>query len=174
MLAIGQKAPDFQGLLGVDGKRYQLASFDDTPVLILVFTCNGCPTVKANEGRLIALQESYASRGVRIVAINSNNASLSPADTYREMVIRAEEKHFNFPYLKDEDGSTARTYGAVSTPHTFLLDHGRKLRYKGRIDDTRDPSRATLSDLERALADILADRTVRIPETQPFGCAIVR
>jgi peroxiredoxin len=173
MLTIGQKAPNFQGISGTDGRLYQLASFDDTPVLVLVFTCNGCPTVKANEGRLILLQEKYGPRGVGLVAINSNNASLSPADTLTEMVVRAQEKRFNFPYLKDTDGSIAQAYGALSTPHAFVLDHERRLRYKGRIDDTRDPARATRSDLERALADMLADRAVQISETQPFGCAIV-
>jgi peroxiredoxin len=173
MLTIGQKASDFQGVPGTDGRQYQLASFDDTPVLVLVFTCNGCPTVKANEGRLITLQETYRPQGVGLVAINSNNASLSPSDTLAEMVVRAQEKRFNFPYLKDADGSIARAYGALSTPHAFVLDHERRLRYKGRIDDTRDPARATRRDLEQALADVLADRAVRIPETQPFGCAIV-
>jgi peroxiredoxin len=173
MLTIGQKAPNFQEIPGTDGRRYQLASFDDTPVLVLVFTCNGCPTVKANEGRLIMLQEKYGPRGICLVAINSNNASLSPADTLAEMVVRAQEKRFNFPYLKDTDGSIAQAYGALSTPHAFVLDHERRLRYKGRIDDTRDPARATRSDLEQALGDMLADRAVQIPETQPFGCAIV-
>jgi peroxiredoxin len=174
MLTIGQKAPNFQRIPGTDGRHYQLASFDDTPVLVLVFTCNGCPTVKANEGRLIALQEKYGPAGVGLVAINSNNASLSPADTLAEMVTRAEQMRFNFPYLKDADGSIARAYGALSTPHAFVLDHERRLRYKGRIDDSRDPARATRSDLEQALVDVLANRVVQIPETQPFGCAIVQ
>jgi peroxiredoxin len=173
MLTIGEKAPNFQGIPGTDGRLYQLASFDDTPVLVLMFTCNGCPTVKANEGRLVTLQEKYGPRGICLVAINSNNASLSPADTLAEMVVRAREKHFNFPYLKDTDGSIARAYGALSTPHAFVLDHERRLRYRGRIDDTRDPARANRSDLEQALADVLAGRAVQIPETQPFGCAIV-
>ena len=123
---------------------------------------------------MIALQEAYAYQGVQLVAINSNNAYLSPADTFPEMVQRAQEKRFNFPYLKDEDGSVADVFGAMSTPHIFVLDRGRMLRYKGRIDDSRDPSKATYSDLERALEDVLAHRTVRIPETKPFGCAIVR
>lgn len=174
MLAIGQRAPDFGNLSGVDGGRYSLSSFTDKPVLVLIFTCNGCPTVKAEEERMIAIQEAYAHQGVQLVAINSNNAYLSPADTFPEMVQRAQEKRFNFPYLKDEDGSVADAFGAISTPHIFVLDSGRMLRYKGRIDDSRDPAKATSSDLEHALEGVLAHRTVRVPETKPFGCAIVR
>ena len=174
MLAIGQRAPDFRNLPGIDGGRYSLSSFADKPVLVLMFTCNGCPTVKAEEERMIALQEVYARQGVQLVAINSNNAYLSPADTFLEMLRRAQEKRFNFPYLKDEDGSVADAFGAISTPHIFVLDGGRILRYKGRMDDARDPAKATYSDLEDALADVLAQRTVRVSETKPFGCAIVR
>jgi peroxiredoxin len=123
---------------------------------------------------MIALKETYAPHGVQLVALNSNNAYLSPADTFAEMVTRAQEKQFNFPYLKDEDGSVAEAFGAISTPHIFVLDRTRILRYKGRIDDARDPAQATSSDLEQALSDLLAHRTVRVPETKPFGCAIVR
>ncbi len=174
MVAIGQRAPDFRNLPGVDGGRYSLSSFADKPVLVLMFSCNGCPTVKAEEERMIAIQEAYAHQGVQLVAINSNNAYLSPADTFPEMVQRAQEKRFNFPYLKDEDGSVADAFGAISTPHIFVLDNGRILCYKGRIDDARDPAKATYSDLEYALEDILIQRTVSVPETKPFGCAIVR
>jgi peroxiredoxin len=174
MLAIGQRAPDFRNLPGVDRERYSRASFADKPVLVLIFTYNGCPTVKAEEERMIAIQEAYAHRGVQLVAINSNNAYLSPADTFPEMIQRAQDKRFNFPYLKDEDGSVADAFGAISTPHIFVLDSGRRLRYKGRIDDSRDPAKASYSDLENALEDVLAQRKVRVPETKPFGCAIVR
>jgi len=123
---------------------------------------------------MIAIQKTFAHQGVQLVAINSNNASLSPADTFPEMVQRAQEKRFNFPYLKDEDGSVADAFGAISTPHIFVLDSRRMLRYKGRIDDSRDPAKATYSDLEHALEDVLSQRAVRVPETKPFGCAIVR
>lgn len=174
MLAIGQKAPRFQHLQGVDGKRYSLASFARHPVLIVAFICTGCPTVKANEDRLIGLQERYGKAGVQFVAINANNPYLSPPDTFEEMARRAREKGFNFPYLKDADGSVAAQFGAISTPHVFVLDAARDLVYKGRIDDTRDPARAKTSDLENALRDLFAGSPVRVPETQPFGCAIVR
>ncbi len=174
MLAFGDKAPAFKDLPGVDGRRYALGAFDDKPALVLVFTCTGCPTVKANEGRLIGSQESYGGRGVQLVAINSNNPFLSPPDTLPEMTKRAEERGFNFPYLKDADGAVALAYGALTTPHVFVFDSQRRLRYRGRIDDSRDPARATYSDLENALADVLADRPVAVPETSPFGCAIIR
>lgn len=173
-LKIGEHAPEFESLLGVDGARYSLSSFEGQHFLILVFSCNGCPTVKANENRLVAIQNKYAARGVKLVAINSNNSYLSPADTYPQMVKRAEEKGFNFPYLKDEEGKVARQYGALTTPHVFLFDAERKLRYRGRIDETRDPARASYSDLENALRDLLAGNPVSVAETNPFGCAIVR
>jgi peroxiredoxin len=172
-LGIGARAPSFEDLLGVDGHRYSLSSFDAKPFLVVIFSCNGCPTVKANESRMVEIQNKYASQGLQIVAINSNNAYLSPADTYEEMEKRAQERQFNFPYLKDHDGSVARNYGAISTPHVFVLDGERRLRYSGRIDETRDPANASYSDLENALGDLFANRTVKVPETQPFGCAIV-
>ena len=98
----------------------------------------------------------------------------SPPDTFAEMSRRAQDKRFNFPYLKDEDGSVADQFGAISTPHVFVLDFSRRLVYKGRIDDTRDPARASYSDLENALRDIFAGTPVRVSETAAFGCAIVR
>jgi peroxiredoxin len=171
---LGDGAPEFGELPAVDGNRYRLASFDNSAVLAVVFICNGCPTVRVYDERLIALQEKYGSRGVQVVAINSNNPYLSPADTYPEMVKKAENAGYNFPYLQDEEGGVARKYGAVSTPHAFVFDRDRRLRYRGRIDDSRDPSRVTSFDLDRALADVLENRPVKVPETQPFGCAIVR
>src|SRR5712691_1604962 len=113
MLAIGQKASDFRDLPGVDGERYSLSSFADKTVLVLMFSCNGCPTVKAEEERMIAIQEAYAPQGVQLVAINSNNAYLSQVDSYPETVKRAQEKRYTFSYLKDEDGSVAEAYGAI-------------------------------------------------------------
>lgn len=173
-LALGHTIADFHELPAVDGRRYSLASFAGHRVLIVAFICTGCPTVKANEDRLIALQEKYRWAGVQVIAINANNPYLSPPDTFAEMAQRAHEKGFNFPYLKDEDGAVADLFGAISTPHIFLLDRSRCLVYSGRIDDTRDPARATYSDLENALHDVFAGTPVRVPETLPFGCAIVR
>lgn len=170
---LGDEAPAFGDLQGVDGKSYRLSSFDDKPVLALVFVANGCPTVRVYDDRLIALQTRYATAGVQIVAINSNNHFLSPTDVLPEMVKKAEAAAYNFPYLKDEDGAVARSYGATTTPHAFVFDHERRLRYQGRIDDSRDPSKLTSNDLADALADVLEGRIVGVPDTQPFGCAIV-
>jgi peroxiredoxin len=108
-----------------------------------------------------------------LLALNSNNSYLSPGDTYAEMVLRVKEKGFNFPYVKDEDRTVARAYGAVCTPHVFLLDEDRRLRYKGRLDDSRNPERVTVSDLRNAIEDLIASRLVRVSETTPFGCSIV-
>jgi len=170
---IGVGAPDFGNLLGVDGERYSLSSFQDKRLLVLLFISNGCPTVKACQDRIIGIQRDYAGKSVQLLALNSNNSYLSPADTYVEMVLRVQEKGFNFPYVKDEDRTVARSFGAVCTPHVFLLDEERKLRYKGRIDDSRNPERVTISDLRNALEDLLEKRPVGVPETTPFGCSIV-
>ena len=172
-MRIGAPAPDFDGLLGVDGERYSLGRFADKELLAIVFSCNGCPTVRAAEDGLVALQEAYAGRRVQLLAINSNNSYLSPSDTYEEMVRRAEAKGFNFPYVKDDDGSVAKGFGAARTPHVFLLDGERRLRYRGRIADSRDPAKVTRRDLEVAIEDLLAERAVEVPETEPLGCAIV-
>jgi peroxiredoxin len=173
-LALGGRAPDFGELKGADGKSYRLSSFDDKPVLALVFISNGCPTVRVYDDRLIALQNAHGDKGLQVVALNSNNPYLSPADSFIEMVRRLNEAGYNFPYLKDADGNVARSYGAISTPHAFVFDRDRKLRYQGRIDDSRDPSKVTSHDLEDALVAVLEGRAVEVPGTQSFGCAIVR
>lgn len=173
-LEIGEKAPEFEDLRAADGGGYGLSSFDDNPVLALVFIGNGCPTVRVYEERLKTLQSTYGERGLQVVAINSNNPHLSPPDVYSELVQRAEVGGYNFPYLKDEDGSVGRSLGAIATPHAFVLDAERRVRYRGRIDDSRDPANITSTDLENAISDLLDGRSVLVPETQPFGCAIVR
>ncbi len=172
-LTIGVGAPDFGNLLGVDGERYSLSSFQDKRLLVLLFISNGCPTVKACQNRMIKIQRDYSGNSVQLLALNSNNSYLSPADTYAEMVLKVREKGFNFPYVKDEDRRVARAYGAICTPHVFLLDEERRLRYKGRIDDSRNPERVTVSDLRNAIEDLLANRPLRVSETTPFGCSII-
>ena len=171
-LELGGHAPDFN-LLGTDGKQYSLSTFDDKKLLVLIFSSNGCPTVKACEDRMISIQKDYAAKSVQLLAINSNNEHLSPADAFDEMVQRSRDKGFNFPYAKDLDQSVARSYGAICTPHVFVLDKDRLLRYRGRIDDSRDASRVTSTDLRNTLEDLLEDGKVRVSETKPFGCSIV-
>ena len=170
-LELGAPAPDFD-LPGVDGKRYSLAAFEGKPALVVVFSCNHCPYVKAYEDRMVSIQGDYADKGVQFVAINSNDDKAYPEDGFPEMVERAREKSFNFPYLRDESQKVVEAYGGVCTPHVFAFDGTRVLRYRGRIDDSRDPSKVTTHDLRNALDDLLQGKEVRVPDTRPFGCSI--
>jgi peroxiredoxin len=172
MLELGARAPDFTDLQGADGKRYSLRSFDDKPVLVVMFTCNHCPYSQAYEDRIISTQRDYAGRGVQVVAINSNDDKSYPEDGYPQMIKRAKDKGFNFPYVRDADQKAATDYGAVCTPHAFAFDEDRRLRYRGRIDDSRDPKQAKSHDLRNALEDMLAGRSVGVADTRPFGCSI--
>lgn len=172
MLALGEAAPGFDGLLGADGNRYSLSSFHDRPILVVVFSCNHCPYAQAYEGRMVAIQRDYSSKGVQLVSINPNDANTYPEDGYPEMVKRSKEKGFNFPYLRDEDQSVVNAYGGVCTPHVFVFDSERKLRYRGRIDDSKDPVAVKSSDLRNALDDLASGKPVRVPDTRPFGCSI--
>lgn len=160
-------------LLGVDGNVHSLASLTGQTATVVVFVANGCPTVRAYEDRLMAFQNTQGAAGVRVIAINSNNPHLSPPDTYGEMVQRAARRKFNFPYLKDEDGTVAKNYGAVCTPHAFVLDRDLKIVYGGRIDDSRTGDTISSRDLENAVADVVAARPVALERTDPFGCSIV-
>jgi hypothetical protein len=138
-----------------------------------VFTSNGCPTVRAYEDRLAEIQHCYADRGVQLVAVNANDPYLSPGDSYPAMVARARERGMPFPYLKDVGGEMASAYGAICTPHAFVLDDERRLRYRGRVDNARDPSRVTSPDLVNAIEDLLEGKDPAVAETLPFGCSIV-
>jgi peroxiredoxin len=181
-LAIGISAPDFK-LQGVDGKTYTLASFKDAKVLAVVFICNHCPTSQAYEKRIIKLTSDYAPKGASVVAINPNNpASLrldelgysDVGDSFEEMKIRAKDEHFNFPYLYDGETEIASNqYGPVSTPHIFIFDKDRKLRYQGRIDDMENPARKPVNDDARNAIDaLLAGKEVPVATTKVFGCSI--
>ena len=172
MLELGANAPDFRDLQGADGGTYSLRSFDDKPALVVVFTCNHCPYSQAYEDRLVTIQRDYAASGVQLVAINSNDDKTYPEDGYPQMVGRAKAKGFNFPYVRDASQEAAEAYGAVCTPHVFAFDKERKLRYRGRIDDSRDPSGVRSPDLRNALDDLLAGRGVKVADTRPFGCSI--
>lgn len=172
-IEIEQEAPGFEDLLGVDGNQYSLSSFDGERVLVVVFVSNGCPTVRALETWLIWFQTAYAPYSVQVVFINSNNPFLSPPDTYEKMAERALRAGFNFPYLRDENGLVARRFSAVTTPHTFVLDEQRRIRYRGRVADSRQASTITNPYLQRAVDDLLAGREVGVSETEPYGCAIV-
>lgn len=181
-LAIGSSAPDFK-LKGVDGKIYSLSSFKDSKIIVIVFTCDHCPTAQAYEDRLIQLTKDYKQRGVSIVAIMPNDpksVQLSElgytdlGDTFEEMKLRAKNKHFNFPYLFDGEHETvANAYGPIATPHVFIFDKERKLRYQGRIDDVEKPTGTPKNtDTRNAIEALLADKEVTVTTTKVFGCSI--
>jgi len=181
-LAIGQPAPDFN-LTGVDGKTYSLSSFSKARILVIVFTCNHCPTAQAYEDRIIRLTKDYKDKGVDVVAIMPNDPKsirldelgyTDMGDSYEEMKIRAKEKQFNFPYLYDGDHETvANAYGPVATPHVFIFDQQRILRYSGRIDDVEKPTRTPNSmDTRNAIDALLENKEIPVKTTKVFGCSI--
>ncbi len=172
LLKIGAKAPDFN-LPGVDGKNHSLSSFSDKKILVVVFTCNHCPYVQGWEDRLIAIQREYEPKGVQLVGINANETKNYPEDSFDQMVIRAKEKRFNFPYLRDEDQRVAKAYDAACTPEIYVFDSERKLQYHGRVDDNyQNPKAVKSHDLKNALDDLLANGPVQNPETPAMGCSI--
>lgn len=169
---IGEHASYFENLPNVDGNLYSLSSFSDKAVVVLIFMANRCPTARVYTDRLKAIQTDYATKGVQLVGINSDNQYFFPLETISKMTEVFNERELNFPYLKDHDQKVARSYGALVTLHAFVLDRDRRLRYRGRVDDSRDPQKVESSDLRNALDDLLADREVHVPETRPFACSI--
>ena|SRR2546421_10426731 len=171
-MTVTAQAVGFDRLPGTDGRTYSLDSFRDDDILVVIFNSNRCPTAKAFEERMNAIQRDYAERGVRLVAINSTDEHLYAEESLPAMVERAREGGYTFPYLKDADQRAARSFGAECTLHAFVLDRERRVRYRGRIEDSRNAERATTHDLRDALDDLLAGREVRVPETQAYGCAL--
>jgi thiol-disulfide isomerase/thioredoxin len=181
-LALGAKAPDFE-FPGVDGKRYALPDFADAPVLALIFTCNHCPTAQYYEERIKALARDYQAKGVAIVAISPNDPeAVRPdelgytdlGDSFEEMKIRARDRQFNFPYLfggGDEFEPVSKRYGPVATPHAFVFDAERRLRYVGRIDDSERIQYVKRQDLRQAIDALLAGRDPEVKETKVVGCS---
>jgi len=170
-IKIGELAPGFT-LRGVDGKTHSLGDYKGKRAVAVVFSCNHCPTVKDYEDRMVQIQKDYMNKGVVLVAINPNDSKQYPEDSFDNMILRAREKHFNFPYLRDEDQSVARAYGAERTPEVFLIDSRGVLRYHGRIDDSRDLKEVKSHDLLNALDALLAGRSISIVETEPHGCTV--
>ena len=168
---IGQKAPSFNDLPGVDGKRYSLSTFEDKQIVILLFMANRCPTARVYTDRLKSIQNEYGPEGVQLVGVNSDNQYFFSDEALTKMIGIADERNYNFPYLKDENQTVAKSYGALVTLHAFVLDKERRLRYRGRVDDSRDPTKVTTNDLRNAIDDLLEDREVKTPETRPFACS---
>jgi thiol-disulfide isomerase/thioredoxin len=180
-LAIGAKAPDFD-LPGVDGKRYTLASFAPAKVLVIVFTANHCPTAQAYEGRIERLHADYAGRGVQLVLVSPNDPLAlrldeqgysDLGDSFDDMKIRAKDRGWTFPYLYDgETEAMARQYGPVATPHVFVFDAERRLRFAGRVDDSENPAKVTVSDARNAIEAVLAGKPAPVETTKVFGCSV--
>ncbi len=171
-LKLGDAAPAFS-LPGVDGKTYRLEDFSSAKALCVIFMCNHCPYVKATIDRIIALQRDYAGKAAQVVGINSNETVNHPEDSFEQMIRWAKEKAFNFPYLRDDTQAVARAYGAERTPHIFVFDQSRKLRYTGAIDDnTQDPTKVKRRYLREAIDALLANQPVKEAETHAIGCSV--
>jgi len=171
-IRIGSEAPSFQ-LKGVDNRLHSLGDYRESKILIVGFTCNHCPYVKAYEDRLNALATKYRSQSVSIVCINSNDPIKYPDDTFENMVLRAEQKEFVFDYLQDETQQVARAFNAACTPEFYVYDEFRKLQYHGRLDDnTNEPEKVKARYLELAIASVLAGKSPEIATTPALGCGI--
>jgi thiol-disulfide isomerase/thioredoxin len=178
-LAIGSPAPDFS-LPGVDGKTYSLKDFASAKILLVIFTCNHCPTAQAYEQRIAKLYDDYKDKGVALVAISPNDplavrldelGYTDLTDSFEDMKLRAKERGFRFPYLYDgETQKTSLAFGVVATPHVFIFDQERKLRYTGRIDDS-EVKTVTSHDTRNALDALLAGKPVPAETTKVFGCS---
>lgn len=180
-LTPGSQAPDFS-LPGVDGNTYTLASFAKAKALVIIFSCNHCPTAQAYEDRIIALANDYRPKGVEVVMISPNAVDAlnyselgysDMGDSFDDMIKRAKDKAFPFPYLYDGDlQKTALAYGPVATPHCFVLDSDRIVRYAGRIDGSEKPGTGRGEDIRNALDAVLSGKPVATPVTKVFGCSV--
>jgi thiol-disulfide isomerase/thioredoxin len=180
-LAIGSTAPDF-ALPGIDGRTHTLSEYASASVLSMVFTCNHCPASQLYESRLKKLDEEYRQKGVALIAINPDNPNsfqLSDlgysdvTDSLADMKVRAARGHFAYPYLYDGDSQAAATaFGAVATPHIFVFDRNRTLRYQGRVDDNLRESLVKVRDARDAIEALLAGRPVVAAQTQAVGCPV--
>jgi peroxiredoxin len=180
ILPLGSHAPYFS-LPGVDGKTHTLSDYASSPFLVVVFTCNHCPIAQMYERRIERLYEDYGKRGVAVVAIQGNDPqatmigeldSSDIGDTLAEMKIRAQYKHLHYPYLYDGDTqSVTRAYGPQATPHVFIFDRDRKLRYEGRFDNSYRVEKVTTHDAQNAIDALLANQPVSVTHTNVFGCS---
>lgn len=171
VLSIGDAAPSWKDLPGVDGKNHSLADLKDKPIVVVVFTCNSCPYANDYEERLIALAKKHggAEGKVAVVAINVN---LVEEDRLPAMEKRAKEKDYNFAYLFDETQQIARDYGAIYTPEFYVLDKDRKVVYMGAMDDANDPANVKNRYVEAAIEAGLAGKKAEIGEAPSRGCAV--
>lgn len=181
-LGIGESAPDFK-LPGIDGRDWTLGDFQKSDILMVYFTSNHCPVCHAQDPRLLKLLAELQSKSFSVVAINPNSGDglrqdelgySKYDDSFEHMKLYAKDEGFIFPYLYDGDTqSVAKKYGCLATPHVFIFDRDRKLRYQGWLDDSRflDPATVKRQDARDAILALLAGKSVSVPETKPFGCS---
>ena len=180
-LALGAPAPGFE-LPGVDGRTYALTDFATAKVLVVIFTCNHCPTAQYYEERIKALVSDYRDKAVAVVAISPNDPKSvrldelgysDLGDSFPEMKLRARDRQFNFPYLYDgENEAVSRAYGPVATPHAFIFDAARRLRYVGRIDDSERAPQVKVHDARLAIDALLRDQEPPVTKTRAVGCSV--
>jgi peroxiredoxin len=180
ILALGSPAPDF-ALPGVDGQTHKLSDYAASPVLVVVFTCNHCPIAQMYEQRIQQLANDYKNKDVAVVAIQPNDPeairideldSSDISDSLPEMKIRVQYKHLTYPYLYDgETQQVTRAYGPQATPHVFVFDQQRHLRYEGRMDNSYRTELVKTQDARNAIDALLAHKDVVVKHTGVFGCS---
>lgn len=170
-VGIGTEAPQFD-VPGVDGRNHSLDSYADAEALVLVQWCNHCPYVQGWEDRLSAVARDYRERAVRVAAINSNDVTNRPEDSFEEMEKRASARGFTFDYLYDEPQAIVRELEAERTPEVFVYDRDRRLVYHGAIDDSREEGDVTQEYLRDALDAVLSGSEPAVSETPPVGCTV--
>jgi len=169
---IGDVAADFR-LKNVDGKMVSLSDYKSSKGVIVIFDCNTCPYSKAYNERIIALHKQFAPKGFPLITINANDGK---GDSFREMVAKAKQKNYDFPYLADETQAVAKAFGATNTPHVFVLQRSGndfKVRYIGAIDNnSRSAAQADRKYVEEAVNALLKGEPVTTDRTKAIGCGI--
>lgn len=169
---IGDVASGFE-LMNVDKTMVSLDQYTDANGFIIIFTCNSCPWAVLYEDRIIELHNKWAEKGYPVIAINPNDPEVQPKDSFEKMIVRAEEKNFEFPYLFDEGQEVYPVYGATKTPHVYLLDEDRVVKYIGAIDDSpRDAAGVTINYVDNAIEMMKKDKDPDPSETKAIGCSI--
>ncbi len=173
MLPLGTKAPDFS-LPNVDGKAVSLADMAGAPALLVMFICNHCPFVKHVAGGLAQLAKDYQPKGVKFVAINSNDVDTYPDDSPEKMAVEAKQRGYTFPYLYDATQAVGKAYRAACTPDFFLFDKNQSLVYRGQLDASRPDNGipVTGNDMRAALDALLAGKNVSSDQKPSIGCNI--
>ncbi len=172
---VGDEATDFK-LKNVDGKMVSLADFKLAKGFIVVFTCNHCPYAKKYEDRIVELDKKYKSQGYPVIAINPNDPNVQPEDGYKQMIERAKQKGFTFPYLVDEGQKIFPQYGATKTPHVFLLqkENGKNIvKYIGAIDNNyENPNDVSEYYVQDAVNALIKNEPIKMTKTVAIGCTV--